>query len=58
MPSLPATVPPSATPQDFDFFIGRWQVRHRRLQQRLVGCQVWDEFDGESQVWQIGRAHV
>ncbi|MBB5205178.1 hypothetical protein HNQ51_002497 [Inhella inkyongensis] len=35
------------TPQhDFDFFFGQWQVRHRRLRERLKGCQDWDEFDG------------
>ena len=31
---------------DFDFFFGHWQVRHRRLRERLKGCQDWDEFDG------------
>lgn len=31
---------------DFDFQIGSWQVRHRRLKERLVGCGEWDEFDG------------
>lgn len=33
---------------DFDFFIGDWRVRHRRLKQRLAGCAEWDEFDGTS----------
>lgn len=50
MSSLPATAFLPGTPQDFDFFIGRWQVRHRRLQQRLVGCDTWDHFEGTSQV--------
>jgi hypothetical protein len=31
---------------DFDFFIGRWSVRHRRLQRRLEGDTNWDEFGG------------
>jgi hypothetical protein len=31
---------------DFDFQIGRWQVRHRRLKKRLVGCDEWEEFAG------------
>src|SRR3982751_4425548 len=38
---------PSA-PRDFDAFLGRWQVRHRRLKQRLVGSNDWEEFDGTS----------
>lgn len=33
---------------DFDFQIGSWQVRHRRLKERLAGCTEWDEFDGTS----------
>jgi len=29
---------------DFDFFHGRWQVHNRRLRQRHVGSDQWDEF--------------
>jgi hypothetical protein len=38
---------------DFDFIIGDWQVRHRRLKQRLVGCRDWVEFDGTSSTRKI-----
>ena len=38
---------PSA-PSDFNFIIGHWRVRHRRLNARLAGCTEWTEFDGES----------
>jgi hypothetical protein len=31
---------------DFDFFIGSWNVKHRRLKQRLAGSNEWEEFDG------------
>ena len=31
---------------DFDFFIGRWRVHHRRLNERLAGCRDWTEFGG------------
>ncbi len=31
---------------DFDFFIGRWRVAHRRLKERLAGCNEWLEFVG------------
>src|SRR5262245_37459547 len=41
---------PSA-PNDFDAFLGQWRVRHRRLKQRLVGSNDWEEFDGTSH-WQ------
>lgn len=45
---------------DFDFLVGRWKVRHRRLRQRLVGCTEWDEFGGSSELRQLmdGRANV
>ena len=36
----------SDAPSDFDFVIGDWDVRHRRLNARLVGCTEWTEFDG------------
>lgn len=32
--------------RDFDFFLGAWQVRHRRLKERLAGSNEWEEFDG------------
>lgn len=32
--------------RDFDFQIGDWVVKHRRLKERLVGCGEWEEFDG------------
>jgi hypothetical protein len=31
---------------DFDFFIGQWRVAHRRLKDRLAGCNEWVEFAG------------
>jgi hypothetical protein len=31
---------------DFDFFLGEWQVRHRRLKERLVGSTAWEEYAG------------
>jgi hypothetical protein len=31
---------------DWDFLIGHWRVRHRRLRKRLAGCYEWDEFNG------------
>ena len=30
---------------DFDFLFGRWQVRNRRLRERLAGSTQWEEFD-------------
>jgi hypothetical protein len=33
---------------DFDFLIGTWQVANRRLKQRLIACQEWEEFPASS----------
>lgn len=38
----------NSAPKDFDFIIGDWTVRHRRLNERLVGCDSWTEFSGRS----------
>ena len=35
-----------STQHDFDFLFGRWQVRHRRLVERLAGSDEWQEFSG------------
>jgi hypothetical protein len=35
------------SPHDFNFVIGDWRVRHRRLKERLVGSNEWVEFSGE-----------
>lgn len=46
----PAETP---APKDFDFIIGDWQVRHRRLNERLTGCKDWTEFNGLSSTRKI-----
>jgi len=38
---------------DFDFLIGRWRVRHRRLRTRLRGDTRWEEFAGTCTSWPI-----
>src|SRR5882757_7261912 len=34
--------------RDFDFWMGSWKVRNRRLRERLNGSTEWDEFDATS----------
>lgn len=36
------------TTKDFDFLMGRWSVKNRRLKQRRAGCDDWDEFESQS----------
>ena len=32
---------------------GRWNVRHRKLRERLTGCTDWQEFDGTCAAWPV-----
>ena len=32
---------------DFDFLHGNWRIDHRRLKERLTGCQDWETFSTE-----------
>jgi len=34
-----------STARDFDFWIGRWNVRNRYVKKRLAGSDEWDEFE-------------
>jgi len=44
---MPLPPEPNA-PTDFDFIIGDWTVKHRRLNARLQGCEEWTSFSGRS----------
>jgi hypothetical protein len=39
------TAQAQGTERDFDFWMGRWKVRNRRLRERLAGSDEWDEFE-------------
>ncbi len=45
---------------DFDFFIGAWTVKHRRLKKRLANNHDWEEFDGTCRCWSLlgGMANI
>jgi hypothetical protein len=34
---------------DFDFFIGNWTIKNRKLKSRLNGCTEWLEFDATNE---------
>ena len=50
---MTAPTHPSGQPGDFDFIIGDWHVKHRRLNARLAHCNAWTEFDGRSSTRKI-----
>jgi hypothetical protein len=34
--------------RDFDWFLGNWRVKHRRLKVRLANNNEWEEFEGST----------
>lgn len=49
-PEFPNIAPPGHL-GDWDFLVGKWRVRHRKLAKRLVGSTDWMEFGGECVSW-------
>jgi len=49
----PRTFEAGAAVHDFDFYMGRWLVHHRRLKERLVGSDEWETFEGTSTAWPL-----
>ncbi len=39
--------------QDFDFWMGEWKARNRRLVKRLAGSDEWVEFESTSVAWPL-----
>lgn len=44
---------PAGGSSGFDFLIGKWDVRHRKLRKRLSGSSDWIEFPGKLDVRSI-----
>jgi hypothetical protein len=42
-----------STVRDFDFWMGSWTARNRRLRERLAGSDEWEVFDSTSNAWTI-----
>lgn len=51
--SRPPQADPSPRAHDWDWLVGHWDVRHRRLKERLVGDTHWEEFAGRSALWLV-----
>jgi hypothetical protein len=39
------TASSTSSPNDFDFLIGKWKLKHRRLKSRLTHSNDWEEFE-------------
>lgn len=44
---------PTSSQDDFDFFVGKWQLRNRKLRSRLTGCTDWDEFESTQEMYKV-----
>ncbi len=59
--ALPGAGPPTldgggtaaGVPDDWDWLVGSWNVRHRRLKERLAGNTEWEEFVGTCVNWPL-----
>jgi hypothetical protein len=50
---LAVTASKDSSKHDFDFLVGEWKIRSRKLKEPLAGCNVWDEFDATQNLRQI-----
>jgi hypothetical protein len=42
---LAVTASESSSKHDFDFLVGGWKIKNRKLKEPLSGRDEWDEFD-------------
>ncbi len=49
MEDLKIIASPASSQNDFDFFVGGWKVRNRKLNKRLADCNEWTEFAATSE---------
>jgi hypothetical protein len=44
---------PTSSMNDFDFFVGKWNLRNRKLKSRLNNCDEWDEFESTQEMYKV-----
>ncbi len=50
--SSPSGAAKAADPtRDWEWLVGNWDVKHKRLRERLAGDTHWDQFSGKSALW-------
>jgi hypothetical protein len=47
---LAITASTTSSKNDFDFFVGKWQLRNKKLKSRLTGCTEWVEFESTQEM--------
>jgi hypothetical protein len=41
----------SSSPNDFDFWMGKWNIHNRKLTKRLSNCDEWVEFEAHAEAF-------
>jgi hypothetical protein len=44
---------PSSSENDFDFFVGKSNIRNRKLKSRLCDCTEWIEFEATGEMYKV-----
>src|SRR5688572_6430503 len=44
---------PSSSKDDFDFLIGKWKIKNRKLKTRLNNSNEWFEFEATGEMFKI-----
>src|SRR5688500_20225989 len=52
---LAITASERSSRDDFDFLVGGWKIRNRKLKEPLTGREEWDEFDATQNLHPILR---
>lgn len=47
------TASANSSENDFDFMIGKWKIRNRKLKTRLNNCDEWTEFEADQECKKI-----
>lgn len=50
---LAITPSENSSKNDFDFLVGKWKVKNRKLNSRLDNCAEWTEFEAEGEMQKI-----
>ncbi|CAN5457466.1 hypothetical protein BH09BAC3_BH09BAC3_15330 [soil metagenome] len=43
----------TSSPNDFDFYEGKWSLHNRKLKSRLTNCAEWIEFQSTQQMYRV-----
>jgi hypothetical protein len=47
------TASANSSKHDFDFYVGKWKLKNRKLKTRLDNCTEWTEFESTQEMYKI-----